>query len=393
MAADSPVAQPSTTSSAGTSVQYAGKTSGAFNVNNVGRRVADPRNTLFIHHAANPVISGSNLYGANPVKADGRWNVYFGGWLSQTTYDEIHLATSLDDTLASGYSDIKTIIGHGVYAHVNDPSAVKREFGWVMAMTTATSVAADDHCSILTSPDGVNWPQLNDRSHEVNFIGASVPRCARPSLIWNANHKNGTGRWEMYFDASVNGGPHGQHLAVSSESVPKNFTYVARVGDFVDADIRLLNGQYIAAYRPTWVSDPVWRIHSATSTDGVRFADHGAMLGTHALQPFDDCGVTNPGWAINEKGLITSLMYGGTASCNYNAHKLGVAVPQAAATLYSGSVALVHRLALTATAQHIDTHEYTAVDRIQITDRPGASPRIDQPIAGTRGDAWSIVTP
>jgi hypothetical protein len=390
MAAGSTGAQPATAGSAGPGLQYAGKASDAFAVNNVGRPVVDPRNAHFIQHAANPVISGANLYGANPVKADGKWNVYFGGWLTQTTYDEIYMATTPDDTLAGGYSDTKTIIGHGVYAHVNDPSAVKREFGWVMAMTTATSVAADDHCSILSSSDGVNWPQLTDRSHEANFIGASVPKCARPSLIWNASYSNGAGRWEMYFDASVNGGAHGQHLAVSSETVPKNFTYVARVGDFVDADIRLLNGQYIAAYRPTWVGDPVWRIHSATSTDGVHFTDHGSMLGTSDLQPFDDCGVTNPGWAINEKGLITSLMYGGTASCSYNAHKLGVAVPQSAAILHSGSAGHTHRLALAAGVQRIDTHEYTSVDRIQIIDQPGAAPRIDQQIAGNRGDTWSI---
>lgn len=371
-----------------TAAKYVGKGSDEFAAHNVGRSVTDPRDAFFIHYKGNPVISGHNLYAPSPVKANGTWNVYFGGWLAQTDFDAIYMATTGDDTLTNGFSATREVIGHGVYQHVNDPTVVKRDSGWVMAMTTKPMDTADQ-CSVVTSTDGVNWPQLSDRSREVSFTGASVANCARPSLNWNASYGNGVGRWEMYFDGTVNGGPHQQHLAVSTEAVPKNFTYFAPVGPFVDADIRLVNGQYIAAYRP--INGPSdWRIHYATSHDGVHFTEHGELLAPDPLASYDDCGVTNPGWAINERGLITAVMYGGTASCNYNTHKLGVALPQAAASLYTGAIGHAHRQALSATVQRIDTHGQTTVDRIQVVDRPGAAPRIDQAVAGSRGDAWSV---
>lgn len=371
-----------------TAATHVGKGSDAFFARNVGRRISDPREAFFVPFKGNPVITGQNLYAPSPVKANGKWNVYFGGWLGQTTYDAIYMATTTDDTLTSGLSPTREVIGHGVYQHVNDPSVVKRDDGWFMAMTTKPMDTVDQ-CSIVVSSDGVNWPQLSDRSHEVSFTGASVASCARPTLNWNANYGNGAGRWEMYFDGSVNGGPHGQHLAVSTEAVPKNFTYVAPVGPFVDADIRLVNGQYIAAYRRIGGPND-WRINYATSKDGVHFAEHGELLAPDPLAAYDDCGVTNPGWAVNEQGHITALMYGGTDSCSYNTHKLGVALPQSAVTLHTGGTGHGHRQAVSATEQRIDTHEMPTVDRIQVTDRPGTAPRIDQPVSGSRGDIWSV---
>ncbi|MFD8396678.1 discoidin domain-containing protein [Streptomyces sp. NPDC059680] len=370
---------------------YLGKTSDVFTIHGVGRLVSDPRDAFFVPYHGNPVISGPNLYAPNPVKTDGIWNVYFGGWLAQDQHnDDIYLATTRDDTLTSGFSSVRTVIGHGVYQHVNDPSTVKHGDHWVMAMTTAAA-AGDDQCSVLASADGVNWPQFTDHSHEAAFTGANVTHCGRPSLIWNAGYAHGSGRWEMYFDGTVNGGPQQQHLAVSTEAVPTHFTYVAPVGLFVDADIRLLGGQYIAAYRR--LDGPAhWRINYAISLDSTHFADHGELLAPDPLAAngYDHCGVTNPGWAIDGRGLITALMYGGTSSCGYNTHKIGVALPQTAATLFTGDVVHMHRQAVNAAVQRIDTNRYTTVDRIMVADKPGAAPRIDQAVASTRGDAWSI---
>ncbi|MEU2718816.1 discoidin domain-containing protein [Streptomyces sp. NPDC007205] len=367
---------------------YLGKTSDVFTVQDVGQWVSDPRDTFFVPFYGNPVISGTNLYAPDPVRSEGIWNVYFGGWLTQDTNDEIYLATTGDDTLVGGYSGIKTVIGHGIYQHVNDPSAIRRRTGWVMAMTTVRTVG-DDQCSVLTSPDGVRWPQLTDRSHEVTFSGAHVSHCGRPSLIWNAGYHHGTGRWEMYFDGAVNGGPRQQHLAVSTEAVPTHLTYIGPVGAFVDADIKFVGGQYIAAYRR--VDGPRdRRIDYATSPDGVHFTDHGELLAPDPLAGYDDCGVTSPGWAIDDRELITSLMYGGSASCGYDTHQLGVAFPQSAVTFFTGDITHLDREAVSATVQRVDTHGYSTVDRVWDVAKPGAAPGIDQPIAGTRGDAWSI---
>ncbi|MDX3763856.1 discoidin domain-containing protein [Streptomyces sp. AK02-04a] len=374
------------------SLTYLGKTSDMFTVHDVGRLVNDPRDAFFVPYQGNPVVGGPNLYSPNPVKGDGVWHVYFGGWLAKGQgNDEIYLATNRDDTLTSGFSSARTVIGHGVYVHVNDPSTVKRPFGWVMAMTTAVTGTGGDRCSVLSSGDGVRWPQLTDHRHEVVFRGAHVAKCARPSLIWNAEYGHGAGRWELYFDGTVNNGPaYQQHLAVSREAIPRHFTYLQRIGSFVEGDIRRQNGHYIAAYRRTQAPRP-WRLHYATSTDGLHFTDHGELLAPDPLAAggYDRCGVNTPGWAINEKGRITALMYAGTADCHFNDHKLGVALPQSATILFTGRVAHVHRQAVNATVQRLDTHRYKSVDRIQVIDRPGSASRIDQTVAGNGGDAWS----
>ncbi|MDX3763985.1 hypothetical protein [Streptomyces sp. AK02-04a] len=375
---------------------YLGKGGDPFTIRNVARSVKDPRQTFFVPYRGNPVISGPNLYAANPVKAGGVWNVYSGGQFAPPNpHDDIYLATTRDDTLTHGYSGLRKIIDHGVYDHVNDPSAVRLKDGnWVMAMTTKPAGGVDQ-CSTLISRDGVHWPQLNNRGHEVTISGAHVSLCGRPSLIFNSHYKDKhhPWRWEMYFDGSVNNSPWSQHLAVSYEAFPRHFTYVRLIGLMGDADIKLVNGQYIAAYRKIGRGmDSWWRLRYATSQDGRHFTEHGQLVAPDPLAGYDDCGVTNPGWAINEKGLITAVMYGGTTPCPWGIGKsqLGVALPQAEVTLFSGNIAHTHRQAINATAQRIDTHEYNNVDRIMIRQRPGAPPIINQKIHGTRGDAWAV---
>ena len=128
----------------------------------------------------------------------------------------------------------RTVVGHGIYSHVNDPSVVKKDGTWFMALTTATSGNGDDLCSLLTSPDALTWPGLVDRRHEIRFSNATVTKCARPSLIWNATAK----RWELYFDGEVDGGPHGGQLATSAQPLPTDFTWRATLGDIVEPDVR-----------------------------------------------------------------------------------------------------------------------------------------------------------
>lgn len=361
---------------------YLGKNSDTIAFHDVGRPTGEPGQASFVHYRDNPVLGGPNVYAANPVKVGNTWFTYYGGWRDpgQVSYDEVYLASTQDDTLTTGWNAPRTVVGHGYYVHANDPSVVRRDSAWVMALTTFRD---HDSCSVLTSADGVAWQALVDRRHEVRFAGASVASCARPSLIWNA----AAGRWEMYFDGNV-GGVHGQHLAVSTEAVPRQFNYVQRVGDMVDADIRLVGGQYIAAYRPI-ASSQVWHIDYATSQDGRAFTAGRRLLSENPLDGYDNCGVTNPGWAIDGT-TVTALMFGGTAGCGYDTHKLGVALPQAEITLFSGTAVHSHREAVNATVQRVDTHQFGTVDRVVAREHGGAPPIVDQAVTAVRGDTYSI---
>jgi hypothetical protein len=105
------------------------------------------------------------------------------------------------------------------------------------------------------------------------------------------------------------------------------------------------------------------------AADGVHFTGYRVLLASDPPAPYDDGGVTNPGWAVNERGLITALMYGGTTSCSYNAPDLGVALPQAAASSYTGSTGHAHRQAISAAVQRIG-RLYPVEARNTILDGP-----------------------
>jgi F5/8 type C domain len=295
---------------------------------------SDPGKTTFVHYASNPIISGTNLYAPALVKSGSTWYLYYGGQLtpSNPPHDEVYLSTTTDNTLQTGWSSPSLIIANGAYYHVNDPSVVLKGSTWYMALTTTDS---SDWCSILTSSDGTNWPsQGTVGTYYVSFTGATVTSCARPSLIWDAANS----RWELYFDGSVNG-TIGQHVAYSSDSTLSSltFAYQQSVGYYCDADIKLFNGSYIAAWRGCGDSTP-WTLQYATSTDGLSFTTHGEILAPDPTNSYDiGGGVTNAGWAIDGSS-VRALLFGGTDNSCVCTHKVGIAFPESASAFDTNSL-------------------------------------------------------
>lgn len=348
----------------------------------VQRTVSDPLEARFVPYAQNPVISAPNVYAPSAVNVAGTWNVYFGGFGGSTPSDDVFLETTTDSTFRSGFSTRQLVVANGFYEHANDASVVFRDSLFTMALTTAVDWV--DQCSILTSSDGVTWPELTDRRYEVTFDGASVANCARPSLNFNPT----INRWELYFDGDVDGGARLQHLAVSAGPTPTDFTYVQSIGPWVDADIRRLDdGTYVAAYR-NLVPGQIWTIYSSTSSDGRTFTAPVQILTPSDLDAYDDCGVTNPGWVIDGSSLL-ALLFGGTSSCGYDNHKIGVAYPQSEVTLRSGSIGHGNRQAAGPNSQTVETYGY-AVDGIQVRPQPDSTPVVDQSFTVSPGDVWSV---
>ena len=364
------------------SIAYQGRTSDGFVFTDVDRTVSDPSQAFFVPYENNPVIPGRNLYAPSPVKVGNTWYVYYGGWDSPNdSEDDVFLRTTTDSTFRTFSAPIK-VVADGIYIHANDPSVIKNGSTWVMALTTADPT---DYCSILTSTDGVTWPTLSTRSAEIVWSGTAPTTCARPSLNYNST----TSQWEMYFDGTV-GGVYAQWLATSSQATPTTFSVEKNVGQFADADIkRLANGTYIAAYRTTTPTDP-WFIEQSTSADGRNFTHKGTLIQQSPLKSYDDCGVTNPGWAF-DGSTIVALLYGGTDTCFKASHDIGVAYPQAAVTALSGTQSHELAEAISPTSSFLSTFQFNQIDQISAKSGPTASPvDLSLPNPATTGTVWSV---
>ncbi|HEY0827090.1 MAG TPA: hypothetical protein VGE40_03270 [Bacilli bacterium] len=354
-----------------------------FIFDNVGNTATSPAYTTFAHFNGNPVIHGKNLYAPSIVNNSGTWNVYSGGYRdSGDGQDRIYVNTTTNKELSTfKEASPVLIIDHGYYIHVNDPSVVRRTpTFWVMALTVFRDY---DRIAVTTSSDGVAFSPntFTDRTHEINFTNStSVTQAARPSLNWYNN------KWHMYFDATV-GGVNGQYLATSSESIPKNFSIVGRVGDMYDADIHLVGNKWIAMYRHEVEPRP-WRIHWADSTDGTTFTERGLLLEPDVQKTYDSDSVDNPGMVI-DNGVLSAVMFGGSSDGALTNHKIGIAYPQAKVIVKSGSVAHVHRQALSATQQILETYSYNSIDRVEIAYNPGIIV-INQAVSATKGAEFSL---
>jgi hypothetical protein len=380
----------STVASASSLIYGGRNTSESFIFHNVRQSVSNPAESYFVNYRGNPIIGGHNLYAPALVKVRGVWFNYVGGFLTPSDYnDSIYLARTNDDKLLTGWSPLVRVVDHGVYEHANDPSVVRKDSAWYMALT-AKPVNLPDQCAIIASADGVAWDALMDRSHEIAVVGGVVQSCARPSLLWNQP----AGRWELFFDGYVipegsTVGYYQQHLAYSTERVPRTFVYQQPVGDMVDADIKYLGGQYIAAFRPSFPPNP-WTIDYAASPDGRLWTYLGTLLADDPLSGGDEAGVTNPGWAI-AGDKIHALLFGRAATVSYADHKIGIALPQAAIMLRSGEVGHVLRQALDANSQRVETFNYTAVDWVEAYAHPGGALLLSQPITATLGDTFYLL--
>lgn len=373
----------------GLAITYLGQNNrAAFEFRSSERLVTDPYNAFFVPYRDNPVIDGYNLYAPSPVKSGDGWTVYYGGWrTSKDLNDEIYVSSTGDGTLGSGWTPPLKIVEHGIYVHANDPSIIERSGTWYMSLSTAGYVDGiyRDWCSILSSKDGVSWPTLADRSREISIVGAQFTGCARPSLIWNDTQS----RWELYFDGQLGQAtPYSNHLAYSTQATPHEFIYQQPIGDMLDADVKLVNGLYIGAYRHRQIEqDEQWKIYYATSADGRNFTEHGLMLAPDPLNPYDDYGVTNPGWALDGSKIV-GVMFGGTAP-DLSHQQIGIAYPQVAVTLKSGEISHVFRQALDPFAQRIETFQYDDVDQAIVQTSPD-KPGVTLPITASKGAVHQI---
>jgi hypothetical protein len=295
---------------------------------NVGTPGLLPHETFYVHYAGNPIIPGENIYAPSPVRFGNTWFVYYGGWSTyeRTGHDDIYLATTTDPTLRGPYTSHDIIIRRGIYIHANDPSVVRLDDGWIMALTVF--VDGKDWIAVATSHDGYHWTpdEFVDHTFEIAIDGADFDYVARPSLNFNPQQQ----RWELYFDGRITTEPeNAQFVAHSYEPVPYAFDLVGRIDHWMDADIRRLpDGRYIAAYRHSREEIPV-PIRFAHSDDGVDFTEYGIFIQPDPVNPYDDQAVTNPGWAIDPDGTIVAVLFGGSDHGMIQ-HSIGIAYPQAA---------------------------------------------------------------
>lgn len=361
-----------------------------FIFDNVGNTVTDPANAFFNHYIGNPVINGNNLYCPSIVLNGGTWNVYTGGWRdSGQTNDKIYINTTTD----SGFvkfkenSPVLQVSGGSQYVHACDPSVVKQNSSlWVMAFTG--NGGGYDWIVVTSGTDGAAWAPntFSNRNYEVRFTNKTtgISCCARPSLNWDAANN----RWAMYFDATVDGTP-GQYLAYSTETVPRNYSLVGRVGDMYDADIHKSGSKWIAMYRH--LSEPLpWNIHWADSTDGINFTEKGVLLQPDALNSYCSEAVDNPGMAFNANGNLIAVLFGGCSTSSLTNHKVGVAYPQCFVNCFSGSVQHNYIEAGSPTQIFAETFQYNTISHVKIYDKPN-SLIIDQDINATKGDEYNLI--
>lgn len=286
---------------------------------------------------------------------------------------------------ALGKMSNEKVVPHGYYYHANDPSVLIKDGTWYMALSTVRWDMTE--CiSIITSTNGTTWPALTGTDYEVTVSGVTINTMLRPSLIWNVTNS----RWELYFDGRVNGSTSNeQYLAYCTEATPKNFVYQCKIGDMVEADIKYVNGQYIAAYRSYY---EVWppQIHASLSSDGIAFTNDTVIVSPDPLLAYDNSGVTNAGWAI-DNNTIYGVMFGGTDNNNFMTHKIGLALPQSLIWLRSDGGAAWHgwNQALDANRLKVYTGTYNTVDYMAAYNKSGLI--LEQTYTSNKGDVYSIV--
>lgn len=355
----------------------------------VGNTVTDPANAFFNQYINNPVINGVNLYGPSIVLNGGTWNVYTGGWRdSGQSNDKIYINTTTNPAFTNfnETSPVLQVDGGTQYVHACDPSVVKRSSSsWVMAFTGYGG--GYDWIVVTSGTDGASWSPntFSNRNYEVRFSNKTtgISCCARPSLNWDASNS----RWAMYFDATVDGTP-GQYFAYSTETVPRNFTYVGRVGDMYDADIHKSGSKWIAMYRHLNESFP-WCIHWADSTDGINFTEKGTLLQPDVLNPYCSEAVDNPGMAFDSNGNLIAILFGGSSTTSLNNHKVGVAYPQCFVNCFSGSVQHNYIEAASPTQIFAETFQYNTISHVKIYDKPN-NIIIDQDLNAIKGDEYNL---
>lgn len=369
------------------------------------RGVSQPDLGRQVPHAANPLITGDNLYAPDFVRTDQGWHTFFGGWrTSGQANDEIYVgsaAAASPGTLA-GFS---TAIAAGEYLHVNDPSVVFEpdEGRWHMLYTAAKFVGPQtaanfrDWIAYSTSTDGVNWsPSAGVSSAEVtlldpnNIAGAALSDIARPSLV-----KADDG-WKLWFDGksdAVAGGIH-SFLAESVGDSPTQFEVVKRYEDvnnfpgFFEPDVqRRADGTYLAVIQRHFS-----QLHLATSDDGVNFQVEPASLDA-AYPFFGRESIDNPGLIYDDlEDVLLGLGFGMTDSPNLVGHDVGMSFAQLRIELRSPDETWhVFSVAEGVDEQFVHTFHYTDFDLVRVLDAATGERLLEQEFTGASpGDVWEL---
>lgn len=364
------------------------------------RQVKDAYDAFYVPYMSNPAISDSNVSDPHAVKwggtsggtgVSGLWYIYTSK--PGTGGKEIFRANtskSTFDLTESTLNSLTQVVPRGIYSNVTEPSIVIKgtpfNYVWYMAVTVQRADTTN-WISVLTSYDGITWNPLTSNSKEIILSGATFTNISGSTLLYNEAQN----RFELYFqglksgDAAVT-----LHLAYSPvTATPLTFTYQQSVGDMIDADVKVVNNIYVAAYRNLNEAG-VRPIRYSTSTDGKAFTVKGVILNQDGLVAYDNQGVEKPNLIV-EGDEIIALLYAGGDTTNYNNYKIGIAYPQSEVTFKSGAVSHVNRQSINAYAQRVSVGAY-AIDRIVVRDKPGGSNTIDKAITSKAGNFHSIMT-
>ncbi|MDC0934908.1 rhamnogalacturonan acetylesterase [Pirellulales bacterium] len=365
----------------------------------------------------NPRIVGHNLYAADLVRAPGgataKWTCFCGGWEKPgQVHDRIYACESQSEDPTQGWSDVRVIIDHGEYRHVNDPSVLIDDSGRHHMLYTAARNATDpkagtffrDWVNYSSSPDGVNWtPSAGAESTEITISDPDslapgvLTSIARPALV-----KTKPG-WSMWFDGRTNQKRDDEslhsYLARSTGPTPVDFRIVHRYPDingmpgFFEPDVELqLDGTYLAVvqrgFRDLWY---------ATSSDGIHFTFAGPVL--QIGNPYIDRErISNPGLIYDQVSAKNSGVAFGMADPTLMNHDIGFAANQyivkvrsPAGTVSSAPVWHTFASSKTEHAQRLSVFQFRNFDLARVIDPQTGKILLEQDFSRARaGDVWQL---
>lgn len=390
--------------------------SGRIRFENVG--YPDGVQTFF--SSLNPVLTGNNVYATDVVRIDNgptpAWNGYYGGWQNQgDVNDRIYLRQSDDLDPGGAWTPVQTVIDHGQYIHVNDPSVVIEQGVFHMVYTTLKDVSAGgtdpngvrDWINYSTSTDGINWtPSAGSFSTEVQLTDpntialGTITDIARPSLV-----KTATG-WRMWFDALTDEGlpteRRDSYLAESTGALPTDFKLIHRYPTvnggfpgFFEPDVEILpDGTYVAVVQRNF--NELWQ---ATSENGIDFTFSGSAIldADHPLYTRDK--VSNPGLLFDQiTGVNYGVSFGMTDSQSLVDHDIGfsysqyiIQVSSPGATPEDPPVWHVFADSELLTDQRVLVFNFSSFELVRIIDPVTGDTILQQDISEAHpGDVWEL---
>lgn len=354
-------------------------------ITQTNRLVSDAYDAFIVPYMNNPIIPGISVKDPYVIKQGGvmgNWSIYTVEsseiYLRKTSKNHLDFAVNTENSLSSS----SKVVSKGIYAELAEPSLtiVGDPFFevWHMALSVKRTDGTTWIASIISS-DGVNWTLLNTSANEISISGATFSNISSPSLIYNKSQF----RYELYFQGIKSGDTVEKlHLAYSSDATA--FTFQQAIGDMLDADVKMVKGNYISAFRYGADTNPK-PIRYASSSDGKAFSYKGIILEQDPINAYDNNGTMQPSFAIEGERIVAILYTGYSGSIN----QVGIAYPQVGVRLLSGSVVHVNRQAMDLSNQRVSIANYT-VDTIQVQNFPGGPFTINSSISAKAGDLYSV---